>query len=514
MKCGRKGKRVGAEKKTILEMNHISKEFSGVKALNDIHFDLREGEIHALVGENGAGKSTMIKMLAGIHEPTAGEIRIDGNPVQIKTVAESKDLRIAVIHQELSLVPYMTVAENIFLGRMPETKMGFVDDRKLHEDAYHVLETLGLEKIIDTHVWASTLTVAQQQMVEIARAISMDSRILIMDEPTASLTTREISLLLDFIMKLRDKGLAIIYISHRMDEIFKISDRITVFRDGQYITTQDTANVTYDDIVKQMVGRDMKDVYPPVDNTVGEELMRVEGLCSGFVQDVSFTLHKGEILGFYGLVGSGRTESMRAIFGIDQKSAGKVFLEGKELDIKLPRDAIDAGIALAPENRKEQGLVLIQDIKYNTILTVLDEVIHGLKTDYAKEDQIVNDYMDRLKIKANGPEHIVQQLSGGNQQKVVLAKWLATNPKVLILDEPTRGIDVGAKFEIYKLIVELAKLGVGIIFISSEMPEVINLSNRAYIMREGRIMGQLSREELKEERVITLAMGGQTNAGK
>lgn len=505
---------MGAEKKTILEMEHISKEFSGVKALDGIRFDLREGEIHALVGENGAGKSTMIKMLAGIHEPTEGEIRIDGKPVVIRSVADSKDLRIAVIHQELSLVPYMTVAENIFLGRMPETKMGFVDDRKLHEDAYHVLETLGLEKIIDTHVWASTLTVAQQQMVEIARAISMDSRILIMDEPTASLTTREISLLLDFIMKLRDKGLAIIYISHRMDEIFKISDRITVFRDGQYITTQDTANVTYDDIVKQMVGRDMKDVYPPVDNTVGEELMRVEGLCSGFVQDVSFTLHKGEILGFYGLVGSGRTESMRAIFGIDQKSAGKVFLEGKELDIKLPRDAIDAGIALAPENRKEQGLVLIQDIKYNTILTVLDEVIHGLSTDHAKEDQIVDEYMERLRIKANGPEHIVQQLSGGNQQKVVLAKWLATNPKVLILDEPTRGIDVGAKFEIYKLIVELAKLGVGIIFISSEMPEVIHLSNRAYIMREGRMMGELDREELQEESVIALAMGGQTNAGK
>lgn len=258
----------------------------------------------------------------------------------------------------------------------------------------------------------------------------------------------------------------------------------------------------------------MADVYPPVDNEVGEELLRIEELSSGFVENVSFTLHKGEILGFYGLVGSGRTETMRAIFGIDQRSSGKIILEGKELDIRLPHDAIEAGIALAPESRKEQGLVLIQDIKYNTILTVLDEVIHGLKTDYAKEDQIVNDYMDRLKIKANGPEHIVQQLSGGNQQKVVLAKWLATNPKVLILDEPTRGIDVGAKFEIYKLIVELAKLGVGIIFISSEMPEVINLSNRAYIMREGRIMGQLSREELKEERVITLAMGGQTNAGK
>ena len=505
---------MGADKKTILEMDHISKEFSGVKALDDIHFDLREGEIHALVGENGAGKSTMIKMLAGIHEPTEGEIRIDGTPVTIRSVADSKELRIAVIHQELSLVPYMTVAENIYLGRMPETKMGFVDDRTLHENAYKVLETLGLEKIIDTHVWASTLTVAQQQMVEIARAISMDSRILIMDEPTASLTTREISVLLEFIMKLRDQGLAIIYISHRMDEIFKISDRITVFRDGKYIITEDTADISYEGVVKQMVGRDMADVYPPVDNEVGDELLRVEGICSGFVNDISFTLHKGEIVGFYGLVGSGRTETMRAIFGIDSKSAGKIFMEGKEIDIKLPRDAIAAGIALAPENRKEQGLVLIQDIKYNTVLTVLDEIIHGLKTDYAKEDGIVDEYMERLRIKANGPEHIVQQLSGGNQQKVVLAKWLATNPKVLILDEPTRGIDVGAKFEIYKLIVELAKLGVGIIFISSEMPEVLHLSNRAYIMREGHMMGELGREELKEESVMMLAMGGQANAGK
>ncbi|MCF0146514.1 MAG: sugar ABC transporter ATP-binding protein, partial [Eubacterium sp.] len=498
----------------ILEMENISKDFSGVRALNGVHFDLREGEIHSLVGENGAGKSTLIKMLAGIHEPTEGEIRIDGKPVEIKSVAGSEALRIAVIHQELSLVPYMTVAENIYLGRMPSTRMGFVDDKKLHKDAYTVLETLGLQDIIDTHVWAGELTVAQQQMVEIARAISKDSRILIMDEPTASLTTREISNLLEFIENLRDRGLAIIYISHRMDEIFRISNRITIFRDGAYIATENANEVTYDDVVRQMVGRDMSDVYPPVDNEVGGELLRVEHLSGGFVEDVSFTLNKGEILGFYGLVGSGRTETMRAIFGIDPMTSGKVFLEGKELDIRIPKDAINAGIALAPENRKEQGLVLMQDIKYNTSLTLLDELIHGLKTDHKKEDEIVEHYIDRLQIKANGPEHIVRNLSGGNQQKVVLAKWLATEPKVLILDEPTRGIDVGAKFEIYKLIQELAKTGVGIIFISSEMPEVINLSNRAYIMREGRLMGELSRAELSEERVMDLTMGGKANAGE
>ena len=494
---------------TVLKMEGITKSFSGVQALKEIHFELRKGEIHALLGENGAGKSTMIKMLAGIHEPSSGEIFINGQKVEIADVAKSKSLGIAVIHQELSLVPHMTVAENIYMGRIPTNKLGLVDDKQLHKDAFEVLKKLGIHEIIDTYSLAGTLTVAQQQMVEIARALSVDSKILIMDEPTASLTDREIDSLLEFVVKLKKDGVAIIYISHRMDEVFKISDRLTVFRDGQYIATRNTAETSYDDVVKLMVGRDLSDVFPSTSIPVGEEILRVEHLDRGkFVQDISFDLKKGEVLGFYGLVGSGRTEIMRALFGVDSGATGKVILEGKELHIKNPRDAIDAGIVLAPENRKEQGLVLIQDIKYNVGLTILDEIIHGIKTDKEKEKTIVNDYMDKLQIKATSSAHIAQQLSGGNQQKVVLAKWLATNPKVLIFDEPTRGIDVGAKFEIYKLITQLVDSGVGVIFISSELPEIIHLSTRVIVMREGRMMGEVSKQDLSEELVMKFATGG------
>lgn len=497
---------------TVLEMKNISKNFSGVKALRNIHFDLRRGEIHALMGENGAGKSTMIKMLAGIYDPSEGEIFVDGKKVEIADVAKSKSLGIAVIHQELSLVPHMTVAENIFMGRMPTTKFGLVDDKQLHQDALAVLTKLGLQDIISTYAYAGDLTVAQQQLVEIARALSVDSKILIMDEPTASLTDREIDSLLDFVVQLKKSGVAIIYISHRMDEVFRISDRMTILRDGEYIATKNTAELTYDDVVRLMVGRDISDVFPSVTVKPGEELLRVEHLNRGkMVQDVSFTLRKGEVLGFYGLVGSGRTEIMRALFGVDAGAEGKVFLEGKEITIKKPKDAIDAGIVLAPESRKEQGLVLIQDIKYNTVLTILDEIIKGIKTNKAKENQIVDEYMDKLKIKATSSAHIVQQLSGGNQQKVVLAKWLATNPKVLILDEPTRGIDVGAKFEIYKLVTQLVDSGVGVIFISSELTEIIHLCTRVYVMREGEMMGEIDRCDLTEELVMKYATGGMSD---
>lgn len=497
---------------TILEMKNISKNFSGVKALDNIQFELRKGEIHSLLGENGAGKSTMIKMLAGIHEPSSGEIFINGKQVQITDVPVSKSLGISVIHQELSLVPYMTVAENIFMGRMPLTKWGLVNDRKLYEDALQVLARLGLQEIIDVHALTATLTVAQQQMVEIARALSVDCQILIMDEPTASLTDREIIHLLDFIVKLKEQGVAIIYISHRMDEVFKISDRITVLRDGIYIATKDISAVTYDDVIRLMVGREIADIYPSLKSKAGKELLRVEHLDDGFfIRDISFKLKQGEILGFYGLVGSGRTEIMRYLFGVDKGADGKLYLEGKELLVKTPKDAIDAGIMLAPESRKEQGLVLIRDIRFNTVLTILEELIHGIKLEKEKEDEIVNTYMQKLKVKATSPEHITGQLSGGNQQKVVLAKCLATKPKVLILDEPTRGIDVGAKFEIYKLITELADEGVGVIFISSELPEVLNLSSRVIIMHEGKKMGELEKEELSEELVLKYATGGMEN---
>lgn len=501
-----------SEKKIVLRMEDITKDFSGVRALDQIQFELREGEIHSLMGENGAGKSTMIKLLAGIYQPTEGQIYVDGEQVKITDVPVSKELGIAVIHQELSLVPEMTVAENIYLGRMPVNHLGFVDDKKLREDARQVLKELGLEEIIEVSAKPADLTIAQQQMVEIARALSIQAKILIMDEPTASLTNREIEHLLDFIMQLRDNGVAIIYISHRMDEVFKISDRITIFRDGQYIGMKAINEITYDDTVRMMIGRELSDVYPAVTGKPGKEILRVEGMNDNRrFKNISFALSAGEILGFYGLVGSGRTEVMRAIFGIDTYEAGKIYLDGQEVTIKKPKDAIDLGIALAPENRKEQGLILMRDIKYNTVIAILSSIIRGIKTDKKKEEEIVDKYMKRLNVKATSSAHITAELSGGNQQKVVLAKWLATEPKVLILDEPTRGIDIGAKFEIYKLITELADMGMGIIFISSELPEVMNLSTRLVIMHEGKKMGELGREELTEETVLKYATGGLRN---
>lgn len=500
------------EKKTILKMVGITKDFSGVRALDEIHFDLRKGEIHSLMGENGAGKSTMIKMLAGIYHPTKGEIYIEDRAVKITDVPASKELGIAVIHQELSLVPEMTVAENIYLGRMPATALGFVDDRKLNEDAAKVIRQLGLEEMIDVNAKPVDLTIAQQQMVEIARALSVDAKILIMDEPTASLTNREIEHLLEFIIKLKNTGVAIIYISHRMDEVFRISDRITVFRDGQYIDTKEIADITYDDTVRMMIGRDLSDGYPQTAGQPGAEILRVEQMNdNNRFKGISFRLRKGEILGFYGLVGSGRTELMRGIFGIDPYDEGRIFLEERQVLIKRPQDAIDLGIALAPENRKEQGLILIRDIKYNMVISILKEIIRGIRTDHKKEDALVEKYMKRLRVKATSSAYITGELSGGNQQKVVLAKWLATEPKVLILDEPTRGVDVGAKFEIYKLITELADMGMGIIFISSELTEVINLSTRLIIMHEGRKMGELEQSELTEETVMKYATGGLRN---
>ena len=493
----------------FLHADHISKIYPGTKALDDVSFDLLKGKVNVLIGENGAGKSTLMKMIAGIEHPSEGKMYIGDQEVSFKDTTEARKHGIGIIHQELSLVPYMTVAENIYLGRMPSKKSGFVDDRKLEADAYKVLERLGVQDVIHVNDYPANLTVAQQQMVEIARALSVDSKILIMDEPTASLTERETVQLLEFVQMLKNQGVAIIYISHRMDEVFQISDRITVFRDGQYIATRNIGEVTYDDVIRLMVGREMKDVYPEVNLTKGKELLRVEHLDDGkFLKDISFELHQGEILGFYGLVGSGRTEIMRYLFGVDKGAAYNAWLEGREFKVSNPKEAIEAGIILAPESRKEQGLVLIQDIRFNTVLAILDKLIHGVKTDKKQETEIVEKYMKKMRTKATSAAHITGQLSGGNQQKVVLAKCLATNPKILILDEPTRGIDVGAKFEIYKMITELAEEGVGIIFISSELPEILNLSTRVITMHEGQKTGELAREELSEELVLKYATGG------
>jgi ribose transport system ATP-binding protein/inositol transport system ATP-binding protein len=498
---------------TVLEMKNITKSFNGINVLRDVHFDLRKGEVHALVGENGAGKSTLIKILAGVHRMDKGSISLFGKDVQVNSVHESQSLKISVIHQELSLVPTMTVAENVFLGRMPQTKTGLINDRKMVEDVKVLFRRFGIDNI-DAVAKTNKLSVAQQQMIEILRALSTNCKILIMDEPTASLTEKETVKLFEFIKGLQEKEVSIMYISHRMEEIFQISDRITVLRDGQFIGTKNTSETNYEDLVSMMVGREFKNVYSSVTVEPGEEILTVTNLNRGNqVRNVSFSLRRGEVLGFYGLVGSGRTETMRIIFGVDKPESGQVFLEGREIPLKNIQDVKDIikhGIVLVPEDRKRQGLIPIQGIRYNVSLAIMDQIIKGINVNRSRENVIVNEYVAALNIHAFNNEQLTGTLSGGNQQKVVISKCLATKPKVVILDEPTRGIDIGAKHELYKLITKLADEGVAVIFVSSELPEIIHLSTRVIVMHGGRITGELSKRELTEENVIRLALGGES----
>lgn len=494
--------------KTILKMENIRKEFPGVIALDNISLDLKEGEVHALLGENGAGKSTLIKVLAGIHQPDQGDIYIDGEKAEIKTVQDAQHYRISVIHQELCLAGNMTVTENIFLGRMETDRFGMVKDQELNQKAREIMNTFGLDEIEPTQK-VRNLTTAQQQMVEIAKALSMDARIIVMDEPTSSLSNKEVKKLFDFIQLLKQKNISIIYISHRLEEIFEICDTITVIRDGQYIGSMPVKETNNEQLMSMMVGREFKNVFPEKDWNQGKEIFRVEDLSGpGRIKNINFELHENEVLGFYGLVGSGRTEIMRMIFGVDPVESGKIILEGKELSITCPKDAINAGIALCPESRKDEGLILIKDIDYNITISIMKELIRGIRLNRKKNNEIVQSYCSKLRIKTPSFKQKVRNLSGGNQQKVVLAKWLATRPKVLILDEPTRGIDVGAKQEIYQLIKELAGTGIGILLISSELPEIINLSHRVLVMREMRQVGILEKDEIMQETIIRNALGG------
>lgn len=497
---------------TILTMKNIHKRFPGVYALNSVDFELEYGEVHALLGENGAGKSTLIKILAGIYSVDEGEIYIKGEKCTITGVHDSQAKGISVIHQELCLVPYMTVAENMFLGRERiSRKTGFVKDKELDSEAQEILDSLGLNIRARTRV--RELSVAQQQMVEIAKALSVEAEIIVMDEPTASLTEKEVDMLFKTIGDLKKKNISVIYISHRMEELFKITDRVTVMRDGKYIGTRVTSGTKKDELIAMMVGRELTELYKREDHVPGEVILEVRNLRREMVlKDISFSLRKGEILGISGLVGAGRTELARAIFGIDSFQSGSIRLEGKELNIRTPLDAMGNGIALVPENRKEQGLVLIQSVGYNITLPVLKQFIKFAGTDRKVEDSIISRYIEKLAIKTPSAKQLAGNLSGGNQQKVVIAKWLATAPKVLILDEPTRGVDVGAKAEIYSIMSMLAKQGVGIIMISSELPEVINMSDRVMVMCNGAIAGVLERHELDQEKIMHYATGGIGNA--
>jgi ribose transport system ATP-binding protein len=488
----------------LVHMEGIQKYFPGVHALNNCSFELLKGEVHALVGENGAGKSTMMKVLTGLYQKDGGTIKYKGKAVEIRSPKEAQDLGIGIIHQELNMLPHLTVAENIFMGR--EHKFGpFLDSKKTNNEAKKLLDSLNLNITPETKI--QDLTVAKQQMVEIAKALSFKSEVLIMDEPTAALTESEIDSLFKFITELKTQGVGIVYISHRLEELKKITDRITTMRDGQYVNTVKTADVTIPQIIQMMVGRVIYE-KPKLQRTVSEDAsisLEVKNLNSIQVKNISFQLRKGEILGIAGLMGAGRTETARLIFGADPMISGEIYIDGKKIDVKSPYDAVNYGIAYLSEDRKRFGLALGLSVRDNSVLSSLEKFSKLCVVNDKKVEAETLDYVKKINIKTPSAAQLVKNLSGGNQQKVVLAKWLIKNCSILIFDEPTRGIDVGAKSEIYKLMNELVREGKSIIMISSEMPELLRMSDRVAVMCEGRLTGILDINEATQEKIMTLA---------
>ncbi len=492
---------------SLLLMQNIVKTYPGVTALDDVNFELEKGEVHVLMGENGAGKSTLMKILAGAEDKNSGKIFLDDAEVTIKNPIDAQKLGIVMIYQELNLVQQLSVGENIFLGREPKKKSGLIDWSKLYLESKKLLARLNSN--IDPKKEVSLLSVAEQQIVEIAKALSYKAKIIIMDEPTAAITTREVEELFKVIRWLKESGIGIVYISHRMEEIFVVGDRITILRDGKYVDRKSIKEINKDDIIRKMVGRDLDKEFPKQQFVKGNEVLRIENLSHhGSVESANVSVYRGELLGFGGLVGAGRTELARLIFGADKKSGGKIFLEGKEININSPSDAIKHGIALLTEDRNRQGLVLDMTIAENVTLSNLNGIMRGLLIDKNKEKQVVAGFVDDLSIKTPSIYQITRNLSGGNRQKVVLARWLFTNTKVVIFDEPTRGIDVGAKYEIYNLMNKLLESGIAVIMISSELPELIGMCDRIAVMHQGKIKGFLNREEATQEKIMTLATGG------
>jgi ribose transport system ATP-binding protein len=492
-----------------LEMRHITKTFPGVRALEDVSLEVRPGEIHALVGENGAGKSTLMKILAGAQPMDSGEILLNGQTVHIDSPQKAMDLGVSIIYQEFNLVPFLNAAENIFLGREPRAALpGFVDFGTMYREAQRIIDKLGVKVNVRTPV--NRLSIAQQQMVEIGKATSRASKIIVMDEPSATLTDHELKALFELMRQLRGEGVAIIYISHRMEEIFEVCDRVTIMRDGKWIATRDLKDLTREEIIRLMVGRELTQMIPKEAAEIGDPALIVKNVSrKGVLHDISFTAHKGEVLGIAGLVGAGRTELARVIFGADPYDGGTIELFGSTIRVKSPQDAIKRGIGLVTEDRKQQGLVLGMAVRENITLANLDQLSFLNFIKAGEERRVASKYVKDLLVKTPTIEQTVQNLSGGNQQKVVLAKWLFTDSKVLIFDEPTRGIDVGAKTEIYQLMNALAKRGCAIIMISSELPEVLGMSDRILVMHEGTIAGELSREEATQEKIMHLATGGE-----
>lgn len=489
----------------ILTMKEIDKSFPGVHALDHVNFEVRKGEVHALMGENGAGKSTLMKVLTGIYTKDSGSIIYEGKEVEFKNAREAQDAGIVIVHQELNMLGHLTVAQNIFIGR--EFKKGIkIDDKKMNEEAAKLFKRLSID--IDPTETMSNLTVGKQQMCEIAKAISHDAKVIIFDEPSAALTESEIQELFKIIKDLRKQNLGIVYISHRMDEIKVITDRVTVMRDGGYVGTLITEECTKDDIINMMVGRVIYE-EPKAKSMVAKDapvVLKVENLNAGkMVQNVSFELHKGEILGFSGLMGAGRTETARAIFGADSKQSGKIYVNGKEVQIKTPKDAVKCGIGYLSEDRKRFGIVVQKTVAENSTMAYLEKYCKGPFIDKKEERAITQKYIDSLATKTPGVDQLVVNLSGGNQQKVVIAKWLVRNCDILIFDEPTRGIDVGAKNEIYKLMNRLAEEGKSIIMISSEMTEILRMSDRIVVMCEGKKTGEIGIEEATQEAIMNMA---------
>ncbi|MCI9134879.1 MAG: sugar ABC transporter ATP-binding protein [Lachnospiraceae bacterium] len=487
----------------IIEFKHVTKAFPGVKALSDVNLALNKGEIHAIMGENGAGKSTLIKTLSGVNIPDKGQIFFEGQELHNITPKRARELGITVIYQELTLVGDLSIGENVFLGELP--RKGILFDRKaLLEKMKKIFEELDLKLDPDTKV--RELTTGYQQMVEICRAVAQDTKVLILDEPTASLSNKESEILFAFMEKARRKGITIVFISHRLDEVLRLSDRISVLRDGQMIQTLNTADTSREELVRLMVGRQLKEVYSERPDKTGEEVvLEVQHLTGNGDTDISLQLHRGEILGLGGLVGAGRTELVQMIFGAVKPTSGKILVNGEEVVFRHPIDALKRGIVLMPEDRKQQGLILEMSVRENTVLSVLKNISRGVILCKNEENKLVDKYRKAISIKTPSPEQKVKNLSGGNQQKVVIAKGLATEPDIIIIDEPTRGIDVGAKKEVYDIMNDLVKLGKSIIMVSSDMEELLGMSDRIAVFCEGKISGLLSRSEFNSERVLMYA---------
>ncbi|MCJ1695574.1 sugar ABC transporter ATP-binding protein [Rathayibacter caricis] len=490
-----------------LELARVVKSFGAVIALRSGTLTLHSGSIHALIGENGAGKSTLVKIIAGVHRRDAGEFRLHGRDVDFTSTAQSKAAGVAVIYQEPTLFPDLSVTENIFMGRQPTDRFGRIDRRAMRAEVEQLMRRLGVS--IDPERPAEGLSIADQQIIEIAKAISLDASVLVMDEPTAALSGVEVERLFAVARSLRDEGRALVFISHRFDEVFALCDTITVMRDGSYIATTPTSEATIDGIVRQMVGRDVTELFPKQPAEIGEVVLAVDSLTQpGVFHDISFTVRAGEIVGLAGLVGAGRSEVARAVFGVDPYQSGTVTLNGTPLPRRDPAGAMRAGVALVPEDRRKQGLVLDASVSNNITTAIRRGLTKGGLLTRGAENSAARIWAGRLEVKTNALDTVAGTLSGGNQQKVVLGKWLATNPKVLIIDEPTRGIDVGTKSEVHRLLSQLAGEGMAILMISSELPEVLGMADRVLVMREGRLTGELARQDATSEAVMLAATGG------